>query len=65
MMLAALLRGDAEMGTVLSRHGITELPQRLGQFLPGEVARGFHRASTSSRTKWRRMILGASSGRSK
>ncbi len=43
---------------------IVELSQRLDQLQTAWVPRSFHRAITSSRTKWRRMIPGACAGSS-
>jgi hypothetical protein len=43
----------------------TEPGERLGKFAAGKVAREFHNAMTSSRTWWRRIILGLASSSGK
>ena len=65
MVFATFLRGDAEVRTGLARDNLAELSHRLGQFVAGKIARRFHRANTSSRTKCRRIILGACWGSTK
>src|ERR1035438_10320196 len=65
VVFASLLRRHPQMGTALSRDNVAQLAQRLRQLRTAEVPRRLHRASTSSRTKWSRIILGACEGSSK
>lgn len=60
MVFPILLGGHADMGAFLSIRRVSEDAQSFDQLCPVDIARNFHRARTSSRTKWRRIILGAS-----
>src|SRR4051794_19768935 len=50
--------GEADVGTILAHALIAEHAQGADEVGGAEVARDFHTASASSRTKWRRMICG-------
>ena len=64
-LLASSLGCHPEVRTALPSDDIAELPQFLRQLRAAEVSRRLHRADTSSRTKWSRIIFGASDGSSK
>lgn len=53
---------EPDVGTLLSHGLVTESPQCAKKFRRVDVAGDFHTASASSRTKWRRMILGIGPG---
>ena len=60
MVLPVGLGCDSNMGAILPNSFIAQDSQGLHQILTGNVARRFHAARTSSRTKCSRMIFGAS-----
>src|SRR5271166_2615645 len=59
MVLRWIGCGQQEMCPGLPGDLAAQSRERVGKLLSGQVAREFHRVRTSSRTKWRRMILGA------
>lgn len=59
VVLAVLLGRYPNVRPFLTRNLISELAQGFDQIRARNIARQFHRASTSSRTKCKRMILGA------
>jgi hypothetical protein len=50
------------MRTVLTDFFVSENSQGIGELMARKIARGFHAAKTSSRTKCKRMILGMGPG---
>ncbi len=52
---------ESDVAAGLSRHVIAETLQQPGKFLPAQVSGKLQTASTSSRTTWRRTMLGISS----
>ena len=52
--------GESNVAAGLPRHVIAETLQQPGKFLPAQVSGQFQTASTSSRTTWRRTMLGRS-----
>ena len=60
MALAALLGRHSKMRAALPTGPIAERLLRLDQLRAGDVARQFHRARISSRTKCSRITFGAS-----
>lgn len=59
VMLATFQGGKAEMAASLAGDSVPEHTQRSGEFLPREIPGKPHAVITSSRTKWRRISLGA------
>jgi hypothetical protein len=59
VMLPILLGGLAHVGALLTREYVAQTPKGPGQSATGDISGQPHRANTSSRTKWRRMIRGA------
>lgn len=62
VMFASRLRGQPQMAPGLAGHPIAEPGQGAGEVPPAEVAGQSHALDTSSRTKWRRITLGAAPG---
>jgi|GEM_PF-1218040 len=60
MVFPSLLSGDADMGTFLSIHRVTQYTEGLDELWAVDIAWYFYRARTSSRTKWSRIIWGTS-----
>ncbi len=58
VVLSVALRGHANVRSFLAGDLIAQDAQRPCQLRSVDVARQSHQASTSSRTKWRRMIDG-------
>ena len=59
------LSGQPDMTARPMGNPVTEPGERLGKFAAGKVARESHNAMTSSRTWWRRIILGLASSSGK
>ena len=51
VMFAAFLGGDAQMQTGPTGDSVAKLTKGFGEFCAADVARRFHPAKTSSRTK--------------
>ena len=58
MMLTIGLRSYPNVRTALPGSPVTQTPKRILQIRPVYITRQFHRARTSSRTKWRRIKPG-------
>jgi len=65
MVLAVSQGSHNDMRAGLPADAVVKSPQRPHQFRSRAVARDFHSASTSSRTKCNRMILGREAGSAK
>jgi hypothetical protein len=59
VVLTAFESGQPEMAAGLTGHPVAEITERLREIVAGDVPRQSHAVMTSSRTKWRRMILGS------
>ena len=60
VIFTVALRCYPDVRTLLPRRFITQNSERLDQARPVDITRKPHWIKTSSRTKWRRMILGES-----
>lgn len=60
VVLPVLLGCDTDMRAALPIHGLALDPEGFYEFRPANIAGNFHRARTSSRTKWSRITRGAS-----
>ena len=58
VVLATFERGQPEVAACLASDPVSEIGERLCEIVTGDVPRKPQALMTSSRTKWRRMILG-------